>query len=190
MKKSLLFRGLILLAVCPAYLYAQEIQLPEVVIKANRDLVPAKVKSAFIEEFGAGHLPVEWVSSNTKFRITSGIQNIDPVNTDIVFYSFYIRTDNDWTLDANYTPEGKLISSREYLKDFKPKRNVVLAVKNSDFRDWHIKSDFLIINTLPSGASKERYGLIVQKGNKKKTLYFDKKGKMLTNSNRELANTN
>ncbi len=189
MKKSMKNIDLIILILVPSYLFAQEIQLPTVVIESNRTLIPPKVKNAFMEKFGIGHLPIAWVNGSSIFKPALSDQNVNPGDNYILWYSFYTRTNTGWTLNADYSPDGKLIDSREYLKNFAPPHNILMALNKSDYRHWQIKKDHEIIKTLPSGSSIERCTLVLQQGKKKKTINFDKNGNMLGNKKEELAST-
>jgi hypothetical protein len=179
MKKSVLLWSFIILAVIPACLVAQEIQLPTAEIRANQDYIPAKVKAALQHDFGAGHKPVAWVSSNTSFNATEWAQLNDVYSFDITTYSLHGRTGNGSTLDAYYTSTGKLINSREYLKNFRPSREIMLALQKSDYRNWGISKDFHLIKCSSSGAPTEHLGLVLKNGKEKKTVYFDQNNHIL-----------
>jgi hypothetical protein len=183
MKKSMLFNSLLLLAIFPSYLFAQEIKLPTVEIRVSQDLVPAKVKDAFMNDFGPGHSPFAWVNSNTVFDTYEWAQIADPSTLEIYSYGLHSKTTSGSTLDALYSVDGKLINSREYIRDFKPSLNVMLALQNTQYKDWGIKKDSHLIKYSSqfssSGSEKERYALVMQKGREKKTILLDEKGNIL-----------
>jgi len=179
MKKSTLFWSFVILAVFPAYLGAQEIQLPTVEIRVNQDLVPAKVKDAVLNDFGVGHKPIEWVNSNTIFNASQWTQRSDVNTLDIHSYSLRVKTDNGSSLDAFYTADGKLINSREYLKNFKPSQEILMTIQNSEYKDWGISKDFHLIKVSSTGSSTERLGFVMKKGKEKKTVYFDENNRIL-----------
>jgi hypothetical protein len=179
MKKSTLFWSFVILAVFPAYLGAQEIQLPTVEIRVNQDLVPAKVKDAVLNDFGVGHKPIEWVNSNTIFNASQWTQRSDVNTLDIHSYSLRVKTDNGCSLDAFYTADGKLINSREYLKNFKPSQEILMTIQNSEYKDWGISKDFHLIKISSTGSSTERLGFVMKKGKEKKTVYFDENNRIL-----------
>jgi hypothetical protein len=179
MKKSMLFWSFVVLALFPAYLFAQDIQLPTIEIRAGQDKVPARVKDALLNDFGEGHKPFVWVTNNSLFRMNNWEQSSGVENKEIYSYSIRTKTSTGSTLDALYTQDGKLISSREYLKNFKPSQNVLLALQNSEFKDWGIKKNFHLIKSSSNGIEKERYALEMIKGKDKKTVRFDAKSGIL-----------
>jgi hypothetical protein len=179
MKKSMLFWSFVVLALFPTYLFAQEIQLPTIEIRAGQDKVPARVKDALLNDFGEGHQPFVWVTNSSLFRINGLEQGINLENMEVYSYSIRTNTTAGSSLDAVYTPDGKLISAREYLKNIKPSQNVLLALQNSEFKDWGMKKNFHLIKYSSKGIEKERYALVMIKGKDKKTVHLDANGAML-----------
>jgi hypothetical protein len=179
MKKSMLFGNLLMLVAFPAILYAQEVQLPTVEVKINQDLIPARVKEAVLNDFGPGHKPIAWVGNNTIFNASDWARNTDVYNLDVFSYSLRVKTNNGCTLDAAYTTDGRLINSREYLKNFRPSFDILMALQNSEFKDWAINKDFHLIKVSSSGSAQERLGLVIMKGREKKTIYFDENSRIL-----------
>lgn len=190
MKKSIYFRSLLMLALFPSYLYAQEIQLPTIEIMGNRDKIPSKVKEAFMNDFGECHEPFVWATSQTHF-VTNGLeQSADVDNIEVNYYAFHTSTSTGSSLSALYSPDGKLIRSREYLKNFCPAQNIVIALQNSDYKDWYITRNFHIIKVSSKGTEKDQCALILKKGKEKKVIYFDPNGGMIISKKGELAYTN
>lgn len=187
MKKSMLFAVLLILAFFPGLSFAQdmgelipqEYKLPTVKIQANQDLVPAVVKNAAINEFGPGHKPFAFVNNSSDFSTWNWAQVRDPRLMNVYAYSLSTKTSTGSTLDANYTADGKLLNSREYLKNFKPSLNIMLALQNTQYKDWGVKKDIGIIKRFYNGTEKQRYALVMVKGNEKKTIHLDGNGKML-----------
>jgi hypothetical protein len=183
MKKSMLLKSVLLLAIFPSYLFAQEVKLPTVEIRVSQDLVPARVKDAFINDFGQGHSPFAWVTSNTLFDTYEWAQIADPNTMDIYSYGLHCKTTTGSTLDALYSVDGKLINSREYIRNFKPSLDVMLALQNSQYKDWSIKKDSHLkkfsSQFVSSGSQKERYALVMENGREKKTILIDEKGHIL-----------
>jgi hypothetical protein len=193
MKKSILFRSFLLLVIFPSYLCAQEIQLPTVEIRVSKDLVPAMVKDAVLNDFGTDHKPFAWVNSSSIFNTHEWAQVTDPKIMDIYSYGLHSKTNAGSTLDALYGADGKLINAREYFINFKPSRDVMLALQNTEYSDWGIKKDLLIIKHFSNGSEKEHYALVMIKGNEKKTVLIDGHGKMLAEKrgvHEELADLN
>ena len=187
MKKSMLFGSLLLLAAIPASLYAQEVQLPTVRISLNRDKVPIQVKEAVLKDFGDGHKPIAWVNNNSLFDTYAWEQSTLVDNLDVYTYAIHSKISDGSSLDAVYTPDGKLISSREYLKDFRPGQNIMLTLQNTEFKDWGITKDFFLRKVSSNGSGKQRYALVMQRGKEKKTLFFDTNGMITASKTGELA---
>ena len=185
----MLFWSLLMLASFPAYLCAQETQLPTIEIKVSQDKVPLEVKQALLKDFGEGHQPLAFVTANSLFDTYAWEQTTNTENLEVYNYSLSTRTSSGSSLDANYTPDGKLISSREIVKNFKPDQSILMALQNSEYKDWVINNDFLLRKVLPNGSEKGRYSLVMSKGNEKKTIYFDVNGRM-ENKRGELADAN
>jgi hypothetical protein len=182
MKKSMLLGSFLMLALVPAYLSAQEINLPAVEIRVNQDLVPAKVKAAVMNDFGVNHKPFAWIESNTVFDTYDWAQITDPNVLDVYAYGIHAKTSIGSTLDATYSADGKLINSREYIRNFKPSLNVMLALQNTQYKDWGIKKDSHLrkfSNQFSNGSEKERFAIVMEKGKEKKTILLDENGNIL-----------
>jgi hypothetical protein len=179
MKKSMLFGSLLLMAIFPAYLNAQEIQLPSVEIKVSQDNVPFKVKTAVLNDFGKDHTPFAWVNNQSIWDSSVWAQSTNIDNQDVYFYSIHTETSNGSSLYADYTPEGKLSRSREYVKSFVPSHDILVALQNSEYKDWSISKDIFLRKLALNGSEKQRYTLVMKKGNEKKTILLDANGKML-----------
>jgi hypothetical protein len=179
MKKSMLFGSLLMLAIFPVYLSAQEIQLPSIEIKVSQDNVPLKVKIAAVNDFGNDHKPIAWVNNLSIWDTSDWAQSTNIENQDVYFYSIHTQTSSGSSLDAEYTPDGKLSRSREYVKNFVPSHDVLVALQNSEYKDWSIIKDFFLRKLALNGSEKERYTLVMKKGKEKKTILFDANGRML-----------
>jgi len=177
MKKSTFFWCFIMLVVFPAYLYAQESH--EAVIMGSKDIVPAKVKEAVLNDFGASHQPFAWVDNASFFNSEEWIKSTNVEKLEVITYVIRTKTTNGSSLDAVYAADGKLISSREYLKNFRPDRNIMLALQNTEYKDWGLKKTSQLIKVSSTGSEKQRYALVMMKGKEKKTLYIDENNKVL-----------
>lgn len=171
----------ILLAAYPAYLQAQDIQLPTVEIKVSQDLVPPVVKDAFLKDFGEGHQPMVWAKTSSTFNTYGWEQSMDTKNQEILFYSLHTKTTNGSALDAVYTPDGKLVRSREEVKDFEPPQVILTSLEKSNYKDWTIAKDVHLVKVYEGKTSTDHYALKLEKGKQKKVVYFDKDGNMLMN---------
>jgi hypothetical protein len=187
MKKSKFFGSYLMLAFLPAYLCAQNIQLPTVEIKVSQNLVPQAVKEAVLKDFGEGHKPIVWVTNETLFSADVWAQSANIENLDVYNYGLHSQTSTGCSLDAFYTLDGKLINSREYLKNIRPDIHIMQALQGTEYRDWSINKDFLVRKISSGGTEKERITLIMQKGSAKKTIQLDNNGKMIASQEGEHA---
>ena len=174
-----------MVAIFPAYLFAQQIQLPTVEIKITQDLVPQAVKQAALKDFGSDHKPITWITEESLFNADVWTQSTNVENMDIYNYALHSQTSTGCTLDAYYTLDGTLINARECLKNFKPDLKIMLALQGTEYRDWSVSKDFLIRKISYYRSEKLRIGLVMQKGKEKKTLLFDDNAKMIANQEGE-----
>jgi hypothetical protein len=194
MKTSILFWSFVMLVVFPAYLGAQEIKInqdtimsPEVEIKGHK-AIPDKLKEGLLKDFGEGHKPFAWFTKSTRFNDSEWQKNSNVA--EVLTYALQVRASNGSILEAEYTPEGKLIKSREYLKNFKPELNIMQALQNTEYKDWVVKKTSQLKKTSSYGHEKERYALVMTKGKEKKTIFFDGNSRMIAvqpGEHRELA---
>jgi len=169
------------MAAFPAYLQAQNIQLPTVEIKVAADLVPAVVKDAFLKDFGEGHQPMVWAKTSSKFDTYGWEQSVDIQNQDILFYTLHTKTSTGSALDAVYKPDGKLVRSREEVKKFEPPQVILASLEKSNYKDWKITKDVHLVKVYEGKTAVDHYALKLEKGKQKKVVYFDKDGNMLMN---------
>ena len=183
MKKSLLFNVAVLLTAVPAYVSAQEkeITLEPVEIRVTLDKVPPAVKAAVVRDFGEEHQPVVWANSHSNFETFGWEQTVDAGNMNINYYTIHTYQSNGSYLEAVYSANGKLQRSREEIKNFTPNKAIMARLQNSEFKDWNLTGDVLLIKAIKGKTAKEHYSLQLQKGNQKRTVYFDKEGHMLKN---------
>jgi hypothetical protein len=180
MKKLNFIKIFILLAVFPSWVFAQvkEITLEPIEIKVTVDKVPPAVKAAVVRDFGEEHQPVVWANSHSQFSTWGWEQNVNPDNMEINYYTIHTRKPNGSYLEAVYTPDGKLVRSREEVKNFVPPKSILTSLQESAYNDWTIDKDVLVIKAFENKANKEQYALKLVKGKDKKTVYFDKEGNM------------
>lgn len=185
--KNLVIAGLLLLAFFPAISQKRQIQqLPVAEVKANQDVIPDRIKEAFIQEFGAGHQPFAWVTDQSNFNT----QKLEGGDQDFERYSMHTRTNNGSTLDAYYGADGKLLNSRENLKNFRLERPILISLQNSQYKDWSIAKTFHVIKSSSKGIEKERYGIVMKKGKEKRTVMLDPNGVLLAERRGELSEAN
>jgi hypothetical protein len=144
--------------------------------------VPDKVKAAVNRDFGKD-LKIDWASTKLNFEQYGWEQIRDVSTEDINYYTIHTKLAKGSEIDAVYTPDGKLIRSREKLEDFEPPKNILSALEKSPYKDWKIDKDVHVIKD-HKGKVQDHYVFLVQKGNERKNVYFDQSGKMLTNKKR------
>lgn len=185
MKNSMMLKIFTLLAFIPTYLSAQEteknVELNTIEIRVSVDKVPPVVKGAFVKDFGEGHQPMVWATTSSKFDTYGWEQSVDVQNQEIYYYALHTQTSNGGSLDAVYTPDGKLIRSREEVKNFEPPQVILASLEKSNYKDWKIAKDVHVIKVYEGKTSKDQYALRLEKGKQKKVVYFDKSGNMLVN---------
>lgn len=138
MKNSMMLKIFTLLAFIPTYLSAQEteknVELNTIEIRVSKDKVPPTVKDAVVRDFGEG-TPLVWATTSSKFS-TYGWEQIKDVNTQqLDAYSVHIKAENGSSLVAIYTPEGKLIRSREVLIGMTPPSAITASHAKSDYKN-------------------------------------------------------
>ncbi len=166
MKTSFLFWSFVVLAVFPAYLGAQqkEIYLRGTTVHGTwtgKDLVPAKVKEAVMKDFGENHKPLAWFNEYSLFNDYEWRQSTNVAKLEVFKYGIHVKTSAGSSLDAEYSADGKRISSREYLKNFKPAQHIMLALQNNGYKDWGLKRTSVLIKVSSNGPEKERYALVM-----------------------------
>lgn len=183
MKKLNFFGVLFLLALFPGGLFAQQkpIQLEPVEIRITLDKVPPAVKAAVVRDFGEEHQPVVWANSHSKFDTWGWEQRVNVDKMDVNYYTIHTYKSNGSYLEAVYTPEGKLVRSRETIKNFKPSRAILASLQKSEYKDWKITKNVYIIKAVEGKENKEHYAFKLEKGKQNKTVYFDKDGNMFMN---------
>lgn len=171
-----------LLAVFPVFVNAQQqVQLPSVEIRVGADKVPPVVKDAFLKDFGPDHKPIVWATSQSKFNTWGWEHSTNVANQEVYDYIIHTKTSKGSELDAVYTPDGKLIRSREDVRNFVPPKAILASLQNSDYKNWKITKNVHVIKVNEGGKSKEHYQIQLQKGKDKKSVYFDKDGNMFMN---------
>ena len=188
MKKSVVVGlGVLLIGFSPMVILAQKAerqsqkQLPQVEVRISSDQVPSPVKDALQQDYGEGHKPLVWINDNLVFKAE---ENKD---TQITHYTVQSKASNGSTLYVHYSPDGKRINSREYLKNCAPAEPVINTLRNTEFKDWALKRNITIRKSSNGGSEKERNYLTMKKGKTKKTLVLDENGRFINEGKSDLA---
>jgi hypothetical protein len=185
--KNLVIAGLLLLVFFPAFSQKRQIQqLPAAEVKSDQGMLPDRVREAFIKNFGEGHLPFAWVTDVSNINT----ERLQSENLDFERYTLSTRTNGGSTLDAYYSADGTLLSSRENLKNFRLDRPILVSLQSTQYKDWSINKTFHVIKSSFKGIEKERYGIVMKKGKEKRTLLLDPNGMLLADIRGELSEAN
>ncbi len=177
---------ILLLIVSPVFSQVEnteedEIVENELVLKSNE--IPAALKNAVDKSFKNG-TPIQWYSFPYVFKeygwAFKNDKNNMSSNSQPELYDVQLKTAKGSRIDAVFTKDGKLIRSKEVLKNIKLPSQIVNAVEHSEYKNYNIIGDRFLIKNAENNTS--HYSVIVKKGNKKHTLYFDKDGNRLRNS--------
>lgn len=99
-------------------------------------------------------------------------------NSKPELYEVHIKTDHG-TIDAIYTGDGKLVRSKEVLKDVELPDKVINALEKSEYKNCRIVQDKLKITNAKN--NQLYYTIFVEKDGKRHAIYFDKDGNRLRN---------
>jgi outer membrane lipoprotein-sorting protein len=154
--------------------YAQDVLFEE---KLKKEEVPATIIESVdqnfpayeVEEFSA--IPIDIIENDVV--VDRNITSKDDYNT----YQVTLKGKNV-QLVATYNKAGKLLSTVEHGKNMIIPNDIIKSIENS-YPGWKIKGDsFKMVNN--TGAKKrERYKIILEKGNKKKRVYTSDNGVIL-----------
>jgi len=167
------------------YLFAQDIKAPSktsaVETRMSKDQVPSPVREAFLKDYGEGHKPLVWVNDNSVFQAEADKE------MKVYQYTLKSKASNGSRLFVNYSPDGKRMNSREYLKNFTPGEAVVNTLRNSEYKDWALKKNIIIRKVSNGGSELERSYVTLKKGKERKTLCFDENGRLVSETKEDLA---
>ena len=161
---------------------SEEVPESKVILKPNQ--VPSSLKNA-VEKSYSTESTFEWhkfpyllKKYGWEFK-----NNIDMSGTTTMpdFYEVTVKLSHGGTIDAVYNKEGKMLRSKELLKSMELPENVAKSIENGEYKDCRIVGDKLKITNAENQMPHTYYSVVVEKNNKKHTLYYDKNGKELKN---------
>lgn len=184
MKRLILLSSLLAVFILPDFAQgfydSSNVQVPIKQLVIPESKVPASVTSAIKKDFMTGQV-MQWYSFPYLFK-EHGWQVLNPnemkSNEKPDQYAVYVKASDGSRIDAVYTANGKLIREREVLKNVELPRQIQDAIASSKYKGWNISKDKILI-TDGLKNSKE-YIVKVEKGQKKKTLYYDDNGTVLS----------
>lgn len=176
--------GLLLIGLTPMVLQAQDtertrITLPGVV--GTYDQGKVLIDENFQRNYGESHKPLIWAKND--FSLFPDVKH-DP---DVIMYTVRGIASNGSTLTVTYSHEGKLLNSREVLRNFTPTEPIINTLRNIEYKDWVLKRNVSIRKISSSGLMTERNYLRLEKGKNKKILCLDENGRFINSVKNELA---
>jgi len=145
--------------------------------KIKKEEVPAAIIEAIDSDFGDFEMvefyavPLEFIEEDVYIN-----RNIDS-EEDYDTYQIFLQAKNG-EIVATYNKDGELLSTVEQLKNAPLPTEIRNAVGKS-FSGWAITKDKYKMTHYSNKQKKERYKLILEKGNEKKVVYMDGLGEIL-----------
>jgi hypothetical protein len=164
---------------CIAPVFSQEenegMLIEDIVV--NQDEVPADILNSFHLDFSDG-VPVKWslfpyLFEEYGWRV---VPNEGLAKTSR--YAVVLKAQNGSEFHAVYDAKGKLIRSREILKNCDVLPSIKKKLSQTEYKDWKVDSDKELIKDFEY-YMKKHYVIRVMKDEKKKVLYFDQNGRIL-----------
>ncbi len=159
----------------------QEVPVDKLVLKSND--VPQDVKQSVQKSFMDGTV-IKWYSfpytlKQYGWAYKNEINN-NSMDTRPNMYAVHIKTSDGSWVDAVFSKDGKLIRSKEVIKNSELPAPIINAIEKSKYHDWGITDDRVVIKDNKNKTIC--YSVQVQKDNKKHNLYFDANGMQLKNN--------
>lgn len=180
MKKLIFSLSFLLVALFP--LVAQEAteseQVPEESLTLKKgNIPPAVLKMA--EDLFKEHSQVEWGMFPYELKNYGWVVNKD-YNEPIDHYEIHMKTKNGIDVFAVFESTGELVRYRTIDKNAAIPESIVAAIGKSQYKDWKIAKGTEVITDKQQNVV-EHYAVKLEKGNQKKTVYYNIKGEVLTN---------
>lgn len=167
------FLGLLMLGFA-SQSYGQDVVFK---VKIKKETVPTTIIESIDNDYGDLEiiefyaLPIEFVEEEVYVN--------DDIETDEDYETFQVTFKGEHgSLVVTYNKEGEELSSVEHLKNVAPNIDVREAVAKS-FPGWTIGKDYYKMTHFANKKAKERYKLILKKGNDEKVVFMDGKGEIL-----------
>ena len=178
MRKSLFLLAFFLVTLLPltAQQVSESVQLENLSLKKGN--VPAAViKSA--EELFKGNTQISWGVFPYELKDYGWTKNGD-YNEPIDHYEIHMHSADGAEVYAIFESTGELIRSRISRKDIALPPAITNAIAKSEYKDWKIIEDTELIKSSQKKVT-DHYSVKLEKGNERKTLYFDLQGDVLVN---------
>jgi len=184
MKKSVSFGFIMIACIFPFFAQDENIEQTEIVpieqITLKENQIPKTLVNSVTKDFSEGK-PIEWQNFPFIFKKYGWVIE-DTANYTLKPEYFYvlIKAKDGSKLNAVYSPDGKLIRSREILRTAPLPTEIAATLAKSEYKDWEVVGDKERITDYSANISRH-YVIKIRKNKKTKVLYFDVKGNMLKN---------
>jgi hypothetical protein len=171
MKK--IFLGLLTLGFA-MHSYGQDVVFK---LKIKRETVPTTIIESIDNDYGDLEImefyavPIEYIEEDVYIN--------DNIETEEDYETFQVKLKGEkGSLVVTYNKEGEELSTIEHLKNVAPNIKVREAVAKS-FPGWILTTDYYKMTHFANKKAKERYKLILKKGDDLKVVFMDGKGEIL-----------
>ncbi|WP_340155102.1 hypothetical protein [uncultured Winogradskyella sp.] len=171
MKK--IFLGLLTLGIA-MHSYGQDTVFK---VKIKKETVPTTIIESIDNDYGNLEiiefyaLPIEYIEEDVYIN--------DDIESEEDYETFQVKFKGEQgSLVVTYNKEGEELSTVEHLKNVAPNIQVREAVAKS-FPGWILTKDYYKMTHFANKKAKERYKLILKKGDNEKVVFMDEKGEIL-----------
>ena len=179
MKKLLFLASAFLVLTFPILaqdLVSEEVPTEFLTLKKG-NIPPAVIKAA--EQLFEGNTQIAWGFFPYELKNYGWVVNKE-YNEPIDHYEIQFKGKDGSDIFAVFESTGEFISSRVVNKKAPVPPDIMRSIEKSNYKDWKIIGDVMLIKNNQK-KTVEHYAVKLEKGNMKKTLYFTKKGEVLTN---------
>ena len=148
----------------------EEVPLKEIIVPIDK--IPATVVKAAKHDFIDGDV-LQWSKISQLFNEYEW--NVKPNKSGAEIpdeYMVYMKTKDGSNMVAVYTKDGKLVRSKEKIKNAIVPQVIEKSIQEGAYKGWKTVGDKELVKDYQNKLAKH-YIVRVQKGNQKRTLYFD-----------------
>jgi hypothetical protein len=153
-------------------------RVPVVNASITKDQIPAAVLKAAQTQFNLDD-PGTWSKFPYALKEYGWVYDVGASDIKLDRYEVRMKNKEGHDLWAIYTVNGELVESREAAKDVAMPHNVIVALANSEYKDWKVVGDKEIIKYYHDHKStnvEQHFRLTVEKDNVKKSISFNFQG--------------
>jgi len=179
MKKSIISLVFFLVALFPVF--AQELmneEIPEETLTLKKGNIPPAVLSA-AEKIFKENTQVQWGVFPYELKNYGWVVNKE-YNEPIDHYEVHMKTKDGMDVYAVFESTGELIRYRTINKNAAVPVPILNAIAKTEYKDWKVLGG---TEKITDNQKKiiEHYAVKVEKGGKRKTLYYTLNGQVLAN---------